>query len=105
ASTQRLFALARDLGRETGVEAQRAQAAAGRLKAATDAFADALRPLAPPARPGVEETRIAFAGELTSGLALDRYHDLDGSLEQIADWLDPDGAAVADSHRPNELAG
>ncbi len=48
ASTQRLFALARDLGRETGVDAQRAQAAAGRLKAATDALANALR--APGAR-------------------------------------------------------
>ena len=45
-STQRLFALARDLGRETGVDAQRAQAAAGRLKAATDALANALRDLA-----------------------------------------------------------
>ena len=105
ASTQRLFALARDLGRETGVDAQRAQGAAGRLKAATDAFADALRRLAPVARPGVEETRVAFTGELTAGPALDRYHELDGCLEQIADWLDPDGDAVAHSHRPNELAG
>src|SRR5206468_5659507 len=50
ASTQRLFALARDLGRETGVPVDRAQAAAGRLKAATDALADALRGLVPAAR-------------------------------------------------------
>src|SRR6188768_3279141 len=105
ASTQRLFALARDLGRETGVDAHRAQAAAGRLKAATDALADALRRLTPAARPGVEETRVAFSGALTSGPALERYHDLDACLEQIADWLDPDGDAVANSKRPIELAG
>jgi ATP-dependent DNA helicase DinG len=105
ASTQRLFALARDLGRETGVDLHRAQAAAGRLKGATDALADALRRLAPAARPGVEETRVAFPDTLTSGPALDRYHDLDACLEQIADWLDPDGDAVANSHRPNEVAG
>ena len=105
ASTQRLFALARDLGRETGVDAQRAQAAAGRLKAATDALADALRDLAPAPRPGVEEARIAFPGGLTAGRALERYHDLDGCLEQIADWLHPDGDAVATSRRPIELAG
>jgi ATP-dependent DNA helicase DinG len=105
ASTQRLFALARDLGRETGVDAQRAQAAAGRLKAATDALANALRALVPAARPGVEETRVAFPGDLKSGPALDRYHELDGCLEQIADWLDPDGDAVAHSRRPIELAG
>jgi ATP-dependent DNA helicase DinG len=105
ASTQRLFALARDLGRETGVDAHRAQAAAGRLKSATDALADALRALVPAARPGLEETRVAFPGNLTSGPALDRYHDLDACLEQIADWLNPDGEAVASSRRPIELAG
>jgi ATP-dependent DNA helicase DinG len=104
ASTQRLFALARDLGRETGIDATRAQASAGRLKAATDALANALRDLAPAARPGVEETRMAFPA-LAAGPALDRYHDLDACLEQIADWLNPDGDAVARSHRPLELAG
>jgi len=104
ASTQRLFALARDLGRETGVDPHRAQAAAGRLKAATDALANALRGLAPAARPGVEETRMAFP-DLAAGPALDRYHELDADLEQIADWLNPDGDAVANSRRPIELAG
>jgi len=105
ASTQRLFALARDIARETGVPAERAQAAAGRLKAATDALADALRALVPAARPGLEETRVAFPDNLASGPALDRYHELDGRLEQIADWLNPDGDAVATSRRPIELAG
>src|SRR4051812_35517907 len=105
ASTQRLFALARDLGREPGADVHRALAAAGRLKAATDALADTLRALVPAARPGVEETRVAFPGELKSGPALDRYHELDGCLEQIADWLDPDADAVASSRRPIELGG
>ena len=104
ASTQRLFALARDLGRETGVDPHRAQVAAGRLRAATDALANALRGLAPAARPGVEETRMAFP-DLAAGPALDRYHELDADLEQIADWLNPDGDAVANSRRPIELAG
>jgi len=103
ASTQRLFALARDLGRETGVHPHLAQAAAGRLKVATDALANALRDLAPAARPGVDETRMAFP-DLKSGVALDRYHDLDACLEQIADWLHPEGDAVANSKRPIELA-
>jgi len=104
ASTQRLFALARDLGRETGVDAHRAQAVAGRLKADTDALADALRALVPSARPGLEEARVAFPGDLR-GPALNRYHDLDACLEQIADWLGPDGDAVASSSRPIELTG
>ncbi|HVV52198.1 MAG TPA: ATP-dependent DNA helicase, partial [Polyangia bacterium] len=47
ASTQRLFALARDLGRESGVPAARAQSAAARLTAAAGALADALRRLVP----------------------------------------------------------
>jgi len=104
ASTQRLFALGRDLGRETGADAGRAQATAARLAAATDAFAGALRGLVPPARPGVDETRAPFPSErLESTPALARYHDLDARLEDIATWLDPDGDAVSRSQRPNEL--
>ena len=106
ASTQRLFALARDLGRETGVDAQRAQATAGRLKAATDALADALRDLVPagaPRRRG--DARRVPGRSRDRGRRSNRYHDLDACLEQIADWLDPDGDAVASSHRPIELAG
>jgi ATP-dependent DNA helicase DinG len=106
ASTQRLFALGRDLGRETGADFHpgRAQAAAARLAAATDAFAAALRDLAPPARPGVDETRVPFPADLESTPALARYHELDGRLEEIATWLDPDGEAVSRSARPIELA-
>jgi len=105
ASTQRLFALGRDLGRETGVDAGRAQAAAGRLAAATDAFASALRGLVPPPRPGMDETRAPFPSDLEKTPALARYHDLDERLEDIATWLDADGDAVSRSQRPNELAG
>ena len=43
--------------------------------------------------------------DLAAGPALDRYHELDADLEQIADWLNPDGDAVANSRRPIELAG
>ena len=43
----------------------------------------------PPPRPGVEETRVAFPGDLGAGPALDRYHELDACLEEIADWLRP----------------
>jgi ATP-dependent DNA helicase DinG len=105
ASTQRLHALARDLARETGVDQVRASATAGRLTAATAALAEALRDLVPAPRAGVDETRAPFPSDLESGPALPRYHDLDARLEQIADWLNPDGDAVARSHRPAEVAG
>jgi ATP-dependent DNA helicase DinG len=105
ASTQRLHALARDLARETGVDTVRAGTNAGRLTAATAALAEALRDLLPAPRAGVDESRAPFPGDLASGPALARYHELDGRLEQIADWLDPDGDAVARSHRPAEVVG
>ena len=102
ASTQRLFALGRDLGRETGVDVARAQRASARLLSATGALADALRDLLPPPRAGVEEARLSFPIELATGAVLGRYHELDAALEQIADWLNPDGQAVASSRRPAE---
>jgi ATP-dependent DNA helicase DinG len=105
ASTQRLHALARDLARETGVDTVRAGTTAARLAAATAALAEALRDLLPAPRPGVEESRAPFPGGLESGPALARYHELDARLEQIADWLDPDGDAVSRSHRPAEVVG
>jgi ATP-dependent DNA helicase DinG len=91
ASTQRLFALARDLGRESGVPAARAQSASARLTAAAGALADALRRLVPAPRPGAEETRAPFPVELGTGAARAAYHQLDGLLEEIAAWLDPSG--------------
>jgi ATP-dependent DNA helicase DinG len=104
-SAQRLYALARDIGRETGVDAARAQASAARLAAATAALADALRERLPAPRPGAEETRVPFTGDLESGPALACTHELDARLEEIADWLDPDGDQVARSRRPAEAVG
>jgi ATP-dependent DNA helicase DinG len=104
ASTQRLFALARDLGRETGVPLARAQSASGRLMAAAGALADALRRLVPAPRAGADETRAPFPVDLGTGPARAAYHQLDGLLEEIGNWLDPDGSAVADSRRPAEVA-
>jgi ATP-dependent DNA helicase DinG len=104
ASTQRLFALARDLGRESGVPAARAQSASARLTAAAAALGDARRRLCPAPRPGADETRAPFPVDLGAGAARAAYHQLDGLLEEIAAWLDPDGSAVADSRRPAEVA-
>jgi ATP-dependent DNA helicase DinG len=104
ASTQRLFALARDLGRETGVPADRAHSASARLLAAAGALAEKLRKLVPPPRAGADETRAPFPADLGTGPARAAYHQLDGLLEEIADWLDPDGSAVAETRRPAEVA-
>ena len=104
ASTQRLFALARDLGRESGVPAARAQSASARLTAAAAGLGDTLRRLVPAPRPGADETRAPFPADLGASAARTAYHRLDGLLEEIAAWLDPDGSAVADSRRPAEVA-
>lgn len=103
ASTQRLFGLARDLARETGVSAARAESASSRLSAAGALFADVLRDLLPPPRAGAEESRAPLPGGLDRGPVRAAYHRLDGVLEEIATWLDPDGQTVADSHRPAEV--
>jgi ATP-dependent DNA helicase DinG len=104
ASTQRLFALGRDLARESGVDAGRAESAAARLAATVAALADALRDLVPAPRAGADETRAPFPAELGGGVARLGYHRLDELLEEIASWLDPDGSAVAESRRPAEVA-
>jgi ATP-dependent DNA helicase DinG len=105
ASTQRIYALARDLARESGVDAGRGQAAAARLTAATAALADMLRDLLPPPRPGLDETRVPFPQRFVTGPALAGYHDLDERLEEIEVWLDPDGDEVSRSHRSAEVVG
>lgn len=103
-STQRMLALSRDLGRASELPAARAQGTAGRLAGSTAALADALRDRLPAPRPGGEETRVPIPDDLWSGAVLGRYHELDGVLEEIAAWLDPDGAAVRDAERPAEVA-
>ncbi len=104
ASTQRLFGLARDLGRESGLPAARAESASQRLTAATAELAQDLRDLLPAPRPGTDEARGQLPAELRAGPARLAYHHLDELLEEIAAGLDPDGAAVADSRRAPEVA-
>ena len=97
-STQRLLALARDLGRAVIQHPLRAQSLASRLQGTTGALADALRDRLPRARAG-EETRTPMDDDVWTGAARARYHELDTVLEEISVWLDPDGAAVRDSTR------
>jgi ATP-dependent DNA helicase DinG len=103
ASTQRLFALSRDLGRAAEVNAARAQSAQARLNAVTAALADALRDRLPAPIPGRDEVRVPVPQNLWSGPALARYHDLDGVLEEIATWLDGESDSVRESQHPAEL--
>ena len=104
ASTQRLFALARDLARETGVAAARAESASGRLSSAGGLLADVLRDLMPAPRAGTDETRAPLPADLDRGPVRTAYHRLDAVLDEIAAWLDPDGQTVQGSHRPAEVA-
>ncbi|HEY2902999.1 MAG TPA: ATP-dependent DNA helicase [Polyangia bacterium] len=106
-STQRLFALARDIGKTTRLPAARAQSMSGRLQMAAGALADALRDRLPAPRPGVDEVRTPMPDDLWTGPSLRRYHELDTALEEIAVWLNPDGETVreADPQRAPEIAG
>jgi ATP-dependent DNA helicase DinG len=104
ASTQRMFALARDLARAAELSAARAQSASGRLNAVAAALADALRDRLPAPPPGRDEVRVEIPDNLWSGPALARYHELDGVLEEIATWLDGESDAVRESQHPAELA-
>jgi ATP-dependent DNA helicase DinG len=104
ASTQRVFALSRDLGRAAELGAGRAQSATGRLNAAAAALADALRDRLPAPVPGRDEVRVPQPPDLWTGPALRAYHDLDGVLEEVATWLDGDTDAVRESQHPAELA-
>ncbi len=97
-STQRLLALARDLDRALPGHPLRAQSLATRLQGTTAALADALRSRVPRARDG-EETRVPLVGDIWTGSVGARYHELDGVLEEISVWLDPDGLTVRDAVR------
>jgi ATP-dependent DNA helicase DinG len=104
ASTQRVFALSRDLGRAAELSVARAQSAAGRLNATAAALADALRDRLPDPAPGRDEIRVPQPTDLWTGSALRCYHDLDGVLEEVATWLDGETDAVRESQHPAELA-
>jgi ATP-dependent DNA helicase DinG len=103
-STQRVFALSRDLARAAQVGAARAQSASARLNGTAAALADALRDRLPAPRPGLDEVRVPIPDNLWVGPALARYHELDGVLEEVATWLDGEGLAVRESEHPAEIA-
>ena len=114
-STQRLLALARDLSRAQPRNPLRAESLAARLQGTAAALADALRDRA--ARPGRaaparrggarmpapvrerEESRVPLPDDLWTGVVATRYHELDAVLEEVADWLHPDGQTVGDATR------
>ncbi|HET6281028.1 MAG TPA: helicase C-terminal domain-containing protein [Polyangia bacterium] len=108
-STQRLFALARDVGRAARLPAQRAHSAATRLQGAAAALADALRDRLPAPRPGTDEVRVPMPDDLWTGVPLRRYHELDTILEEVGAWLAFDGEAVrdanSDGNQAPEIAG
>ena len=107
ASTQRLFALARDLGRETGVDAP---AGAGGRRAAQGrhrrAGGRAARPGCPRRAPGLEEARIAFPADLDRrprARPLPRARRARSSRSPTG-WT-PTATRWPPSRRPAELAG
>lgn len=108
-STHRLLSLARDLARARLLHPLRAESVAARLRGITGDLADALRERlrrvkprddarerseAVPGERTRDDSRVPMPVDLWSGAILERYHQLDGVLEEITAWLDPDGAAV-----------
>jgi ATP-dependent DNA helicase DinG len=93
-SSQRLFALARDIGKCTAGPGPAWAAAAARigsiqrrLVGITETFGDVLRDRLPPPKGGVEEVRVEMPADLwTPGLGdhspLFRYHELDTVLDE-----------------------
>ncbi len=91
-SSQRLFALARDVARASvpAISAVRTASIARRLQGITEALADALRDRLPAPRGGMDEIRVPLPPELWSsargdaGAPLARYHELDTVLEEAS---------------------
>jgi ATP-dependent DNA helicase DinG len=111
-SSQRLFALARDIGRApaAGNDLMRAGSMARRLEIAAEAFAEALRARLPAPRGGTDEVRVPAPDDLwgAHSSSLERYHLLDTVLDEAASFFsrlgsgdptpfapDPPSAAVA----------
>jgi ATP-dependent DNA helicase DinG len=99
-SSQRLHALARDLGRLGGPATLRATSLARRLQGTAEAFAEALRDRLPAPRGGAEEIRVPVPDDLWTSRAppLARYHELDTVLDEAAslfERLAGDPAATA----------
>ncbi|HET6146012.1 MAG TPA: ATP-dependent DNA helicase [Polyangia bacterium] len=104
-STQRVFALGRDVARAYGLDGGRAQSASGRLLAGAAALGDAVRDHLPLPRPGADEVRVPVPDDLWSGARLRRYHELDGVLDEVATWLSSDSDTVREARNGPELAG
>ena len=104
-STQRVFALARDVARAHGLDHGRAQSTSSRLQAGAAALGDAVRDHLPLPRPGADEVRVPVPDDLWTGGRLRRYHELDGVLEEVATWLAFDTDTVREARNGPELAG
>jgi ATP-dependent DNA helicase DinG len=112
-SSQRLFALARDIDRAPVPPGAAARAAvlARRLESVADGWAAALRDRLPPPRAGADDVRVPVPEDLWrrdghGQGTLDRYHELDALLEEAEAFLarhaegDPGAAAVLGTARP-----
>ncbi len=92
-SSQRLFALARDVGRAPLPPSMqdRAQSMARRILGATETLADALRNRLPAPREGMDEVRVPLAPDLfadgRTGGPRASYHGLDAVLEETSAFL------------------
>ncbi|MEO8212446.1 MAG: ATP-dependent DNA helicase [Myxococcales bacterium] len=99
-STQRLAAIARELGRVQSGHPLRAESLATRLLGTAGAWADALRARVPGMRPRHdEEVRVPLDEEIWTSAVRARYHELDAVLEEVATWLDADSDTVRESTR------
>jgi ATP-dependent DNA helicase DinG len=107
-SSQRLYALARDVGK-TGTPAliaARVTSLHRRLLGANDALGDALRDRLPAPRPGQDEVRIEMPADFwTAGLGdaspLARYHQLDTVLDETENLF----ARLCEPDKGGEAAG
>ncbi|MEO5766757.1 MAG: ATP-dependent DNA helicase [Polyangia bacterium] len=99
-STQRLAAIARELGRVQSGQTLRAESLATRLLGTAGAWADALRARVPRMRPRHdEEVRVPLDEDIWTSAVRVRYHELDAVLEEVATWLDADSDTVRESTR------
>ena len=111
-SAQRLFALARDLGKTatTAATAERVMVLGRRLSAVTDGFATALRDRLPAPRPGLDEVRVPMPPDLWTQRGgahapLARYHELDTVLEEAERLFDRLAEEAGDEARPKPVLG
>ncbi len=56
-------------------------------------------------RPGADEVRVPVPEGMWGGARRDRYHELDGVLDEVATWLANDSDVVRDARNGAELAG